>query len=160
MNIGGYGVREHVRLLAPLYGLIFAVWLLRWVLYSLDAPRGLVRALTVNGATALAVLIAVGLIHFQCIGGYFNVILASILLIVWEQFLIVSAIVFSVMTGKINIFTEPEYSFPGYDPHHVKHILGQLTFGVGAGMLYGAATSCLLLFLLRKLVPSRAKCEQ
>lgn len=160
MNIGGYGVREHIKLLAPLYGLIAAVWLLRLVLNELGAPRGLVRAISVNAATALAILVAVGLIHFQCVGGYFSVIFSSFLLVIWEEVLIISAVVFSVVTGLMNVYAEPEYSFPGNDPRHMKHILGQLTFGIGAGTLYGAATGCLLLFLLRRLVPSRGKCEQ
>jgi hypothetical protein len=160
MNIGGYGVREHIKLLAPSYGLIAAVWLLRWVGDELGAPQNAVRWVSVNGATALGILIAVGLIHFRRVGGYSNAILASFLLVVWEQFLIISAIVFAVVTGTMNVFVKPEYSFPGQDPHHLKHIVGQLTFGVGAGTLYGAATGCLLLFLLRRLVPLRGKDEQ
>jgi hypothetical protein len=159
MNIGGYGLREHFRLLAPLYGLVAAVWLLRLVLNELGAPRGLVRVVSVNAATALSILIAVGLIHFQGVGGYLNVILASFLLVVWEELLIISAVTFSVLTHTMNVYTRPEYSFPGEDPNHLKHILGQLTFGIGAGTLYGAATGCLLLFLLRRLVPSRAKSD-
>jgi hypothetical protein len=160
MNIGGYGVREHFRLLAPLYGFIAAVWLLRLVLNELGAPGTVVRVVSVNAATALAILIAVGLIHFRSCGGYLNVILASFLLVVWEEVLIVSAVAFAVLTGTMNVYAEPEYSFPGNDPHHLKHILGQLTFGVGAGTLYGAATGCLLLLLLRWLVPSKVKCEE
>jgi hypothetical protein len=154
MNIGGYGVREHIRLLAPAYGLIAAVWLLRWVLDALGSPHALVRAFTVSGATALAILIAVGLIHFRSVGGYSSVLLASFLLVVWEQTLIVAAILVSVLTGVVNVFTEPEFSI-GDDPNHVRHITGHLTFGIAAGMLFGAATGCLLLFLLRRLVPSR-----
>jgi hypothetical protein len=156
MNIGGYGVREHIKLLAPAWGLIAAVWLLRWVLDALGAPRMLVVALSVSGATALAILIAVGLIHFRSVGGYSSVLLASFLIVVWEQALIVAAILVSVASGVENIFTEPEFSI-GDDPNHVRHILGHLTFGIAAGMLFGGAAGCVLLFLLRRLVPSRER---
>ncbi|HMG36526.1 MAG TPA: hypothetical protein VKM94_21495 [Blastocatellia bacterium] len=159
MNIGGYGVREHMRLLAPMFGLIAAVWVLRWVLEALGAPHMLVKVVSVSGATTLAILISVGLLHFRCVGGYSSVALASFLLVVWEQLLIVAAILFSVATGILNVFSEPEYSFKGDDPHHIKHIVGHLTFGVGAGVLLGSATGCLLLWLLRKLVPSRTSCQ-
>ena len=85
MNIGGYGVREHIKLLAPAWGLIAAVWLLRWVLDALGAPRMLVVALSVSGATALAILIAVGLFLFRSFGGYSSVLLASFLIVVWAH---------------------------------------------------------------------------
>jgi hypothetical protein len=156
MNIGGYGVREHIKLLAPAYGLIAAVWLLRWVLDALGAPRVLVVGLSVSGATALAILIAVGLIHFRSVGGYSSVLLASFLIVVWEQTLIVAAILVSVLSGVENVFTEPEFSI-GNDPNHVRHIVGHLTFGIAAGMLFGGAAGCVLLFLLRRLVPSRER---
>jgi hypothetical protein len=156
MNIGGYGVREHIKLLSPAYGLIAAVWLLRWVLDALGAPRVLVVGLSVSGATALAILIAVGLIHFRSVGGYSSVLLASFLIVVWEQTLIVAAILVSVLSGVENVFTEPEFSI-GNDPNHVRHIVGHLTFGIAAGMLFGGAAGCVLLFLLRRLVPSRER---
>jgi hypothetical protein len=82
------------------------------------------------------------------------VVLAACLLVVFEQVLIVAAIVFSTLTGMQNVFTEPEFSMQN-DPHHLKHIVGHLTFGIGAGMLFGAATGCLMLWLLRMLVPKR-----
>jgi hypothetical protein len=106
----------------------------------------------VTGATSLAILIAVWLIHTRRFGSYPNVVVASLLLVVFEQALIVGAIAFSVVSKIDNVFTKPEFSRPD-DPSHVKHILGQLTFGVGAGILLGAATGCLMLWLLRMLVP-------
>ena len=154
MKICGHGLREHVRLLAPLFGLIAVVWALRWGLDAAGFSHGLVRALSVTGATSLAVLIAVWLIHTRAFGSYPNVVACSLLLVVWEQALIVIAIAVAVFTRSENVFTEPEFSMPN-DPSHVKHILGHLTFGIGAGMLFGAATGCLMLWLLRKLVPAR-----
>jgi len=157
MKICGRGLRDHIRLLAPLFGLITLVWALRWGLDAAGLPHGLVRALSVSGATSLAVLIAVWLIYTRGFGSYPNVVVASLLLVVWEQLIIVVAIVFSVLTKIENVFTEPEFSIPTEDPYHIKHIVGHLTFGIGAGMLFGAATGCLMLWLLRMLVPSRAR---
>jgi hypothetical protein len=152
MKICGHGLRDHIRLLAPLFGLIAVVWALRWALDAAGYSHGLVRILTVTGATSLAILIAVWLIHKRGFGSYPNVVVASLLLVVFEQVLIVIAIVISIIGKSENVFTEPEFSMPN-DPYHVKHILGHLTFGIGAGILFGAATGCLMLWLLRKLVP-------
>jgi hypothetical protein len=151
MRICGYRIRDHVRLLAPLFGFIAAVWLIRLVLGILGV--GFVRMFSVTGADALAILLAAVLIHTHRFGSYPNVVAASVLLVVWGQLLIVLAIVFAVLTGTNNIFTAPQYSFPRDDPHHLKHILGQLTYGVGAGILFGAAMGCFLLWILRMLVP-------
>jgi hypothetical protein len=156
MNMCGRGLRDHIRLLAPLFGFITVIWVLRWALDAAGAPHGLVRALSVTGATSLAILVAVWMIHTRGFGSYPNVVLASLLLVVFEQALIVIAIAISVASKTENIFTKAEFSMPD-DPNHVKHILGQLTFGIGAGMLLGAATGCLMLWLLRMLVPARVR---
>ena len=152
MNICGRGLRDHIRLLAPLFGFITVVWALRWALDASEVSPGLVRVFSVTGATSLAVLIAVWMIHTRGFGSYPNVVVSSLLLVVFEQVLIVAAIAFSVVSKIENVFTRPEFSRPD-DPHHVKHILGQLTFGIGAGILLGTATGCLMLWLLRMLVP-------
>jgi len=156
MNICGRGIRDHIRLLAPLFGFIGVVWLLRWTVAAAGGPRVLVHIVSVTGATSLAILIAVWRIHTRGFGSYPNVAVATLLLVVFGQLLITLSILFAVITGINNIFTHPDFSVPD-DPHHVRHILGQLTFGIGAGTLFGAATGCLMLWLLRKLVPrSRA----
>ena len=155
MNFCGRGLRDHIRLLMPLFGFITLVWALRWVLDVAGVPHGVVRVFSVTGATSLAILVAVWLIHSRGFGSYPNVVVASLLLVVFEQLLIVGAIAFSVVSKIQNVFTKPEYSMPD-DPYHVKHILGQLTFGIGAGMLLGTATGCLMLWLLRTMVPPRA----
>jgi hypothetical protein len=151
MRICGYRIRDHIRLLGPLFGFIAAVWLTRLILGVLDV--GFVRLFSVTGAYALAILLAAVLIHTRRFGSYPNVVAASVLLVVWGQLLIVLAIVFAVLTGTNNIFTAPQYSFPRVDPHHLKHISGQLTYGIGAGILFGAAMGCFLLWILRMLVP-------
>lgn len=156
MNICGRGLRDHIRLLTPLFGFIALVWALRWALDAAGAPHGLVRALSVTGATSLAILIAVWLIYTRGFGSYPNVLVAAFLLVIFGQMLIIMAVLFSVVSGIENVFTHPDFSPPD-DPNHVRHILGQLTFGIGAGTLLGAATGCLMLWLLRMLVPKRAR---
>lgn len=155
MNICGYGLRDHVRLLGPLFGLVALVWMLRWALEILGAPHRLVSLLSVTVVTSLSILVAVGLMHARRFGSYLNVVLVSFLLVSWEQILIIAAIVFAVVSGIENVYTAPEYSIVGDDPYHKWHILGHLTFGIGAGTLFGSAAGCLLLWLLRKLVPAR-----
>jgi hypothetical protein len=152
MKICGRGLRDHIRLLTPLFGLIAVVWVLRWSLHAARVPPDIVRIMSVTGATSLAILIAVWRIHTRGFGGYPNVVVATLLLVLFGQLLIILSVLFAVVTGVDNVFTLPEYSPPD-DPHHVRHILGQLTFGIGAGTLFGAATGCLMLWLLRRLVP-------
>lgn len=156
MKVCGRGLRDHVRLLTPLFGLITLVWALRLGLDAAGLAHGLVRIFSVTGATSLAILIAVWLIHTRGFGSYPNVVVASLLIVVFEQALIVGAIAFAVASKTENVFTKVEYSMPD-DPYHVRHMLGQLTFGVGAGMLLGTATGCLMLWLLRTLVPARVR---
>ena len=65
MKIGEHGLRDHLRLLAPMFGLIAAVWALRWIMALASTPPGLVRMMSVSVAGAVAVLVAVVIIHFK-----------------------------------------------------------------------------------------------
>jgi hypothetical protein len=157
MKIGGHGMQEHIRLLVPLFVFIAAVWLLRMILAAAESPMWLVTMISVTTATAVAILLAVVLIHHRNFGGYPNVVASSFLLNIWAQILIIGAIAFAVLTETENIYTLPQFSVPGHDPLHLNHMYGQLTFGIGTGTLAGAAGGCLLLWLLRRLVPYRSK---
>jgi hypothetical protein len=137
----------------PSFGLITAVFVLRLVLHAAGAPFGLVRACSVTVAGAVAVLVAVLLIHTRRFGSYPNVVVATLLLVGWEQLLISGAIAFYAFTGISNVYSVPEYSPPGrfVDPWH--HIAGHLIFMLAFGELLGAGMGCLLLWMLRRLVP-------
>jgi hypothetical protein len=153
MKVGGHRLREHIKLLLPLFGFITLVWALRILLDELASVHSLVRVLSVTGASSVAILFAVVLIYVRGFGSYPNVVIASLLLVGWGQGLIIAAIVFSVLTGTENIFTAPEFSIPHDDPHHVRHIIGHLTFGIGGGVLIGSAFGCLILWMLKKVLP-------
>jgi hypothetical protein len=150
MKIGDHELQEHLRLLAPLFGLIAAVWVLRMVLDFSGAPAMVIHYCSVTAAGAISILLAVLLIYFKNFGGYANVVASAILLEIWEQVLISSAIAFTVFSGSPTIYTAHEYS-GRMTP--VQHILSHLTFGVGFGSLFGAGMGCLLFWLLRMLVP-------
>ncbi|MCI0487342.1 MAG: hypothetical protein L0229_12175 [Blastocatellia bacterium] len=152
-----HGLRDHIRLLMPLFGFITAVWLLRFVLGAVGVSHWLLKAASVTVAASLAVLLSVLFIHVRRFGGYASVVMSSLLLVAWGQLLIVAAILFSVVTGLDNIYVAPEFSVPRDDNLHLRHILGHLTLGIGAGTLFGAGTGCLLLWLLRWLVPMEAR---
>lgn len=149
MNINGHGLREHLQLLAPLFGLIGAVWALRLVAAAAGASHGIARLFSVSVAVPICVLLAVLLMHTRRFGGYANVVTVTFLLVLWAQLLISAAIAFFAFTGKHNIYSEPEYSFGLLNPW--KHIAGHLTFGIGFGTLVGTAMGCLFLWMLRKL---------
>ena len=155
MRIGEHRLREHLRLLMPCMGLVSLVWLLRAIMDAAGSPPWIVRMTSVTLATSVALLLAVVLIHVRQFGGYPSVVTAAFLLNLWSELLICLAIVFSVVTGIVNIYTAPEYTPLALDPYHLKHLRGHLTFGVGLGTLVGSAVGSLLLFLLRMLAPMR-----
>jgi hypothetical protein len=150
MKICGHGLRNHLRLLAPLFGFIAAVWALRLVLGVASAPEIVLRWISVTLAGAFAIILAVLLIHSRRFGGYPNVVLAAFLLEAFAHLLISAAIAFYAVTGIPNIYTTPEYA---HQMTPTNHILAHLTLGIGSGTLFGSAMSCFLLFLLRKLLP-------
>jgi MFS family permease len=152
MKTGSHGLRDHIRLLTPLFGLIAAVWLLRLVLDKAGSPPTLVRMVSVTVASAASILLAVLVIHFKAFGSYASVALAAFLLELWSQLLICAAIAFSAITGTANIYTATRYSFHS---RPVAHIVGHLTGSLGSGTLLGAAMGCLLLWMLRRIVPER-----
>lgn len=157
MRVGGHRMREHLRLLWPLFAFLAVVWLLRMILHALGLPLGLSRFFSVTAAGAVAVLLAVVRIHSSGFGGYTNVVVASLLLNAWGQVLIVLAIIFSVLTGTVNVYTLPEFSVEGDDPMHLRHIAGHLTFMTGLGTLLGAGMGCLMLWMIRIIVPMRGE---
>ena len=153
MKIGDHSLGEHIRLLTPLFVFIAGVWVLRVLLHEMAVLHALVHVLSITVATAVAVLFAVILIHVRRFGSYPSVVVATVMVVAWAQLLIVLAIIFSVATGTENIFTLPEFSLPGDDPRHLRHILGHLSFGIGGGALIGSAFGCLILWMLRRVLP-------
>ncbi len=153
MRIVGYRLRDHVRLLMPLFILLTAVWFVRIILTAIGGPHWMLRIFSLTAASAVCVMVAVVLIHIRNFGSYTNIVVSSLLINVWSQLLIIVAIFFSVATGIQNVFTAPEFSIGSDDPMHLRHIYGHLTFGIGLGTLSGSAVGTLLLWLLRSLVP-------
>jgi hypothetical protein len=153
MRIGGHPLRQHLKLLAPLFALLAGVWVLRWIIGCLDAPGWLFHLVSLTVFAPVAVLLAVLMLHVRRFGGYASVVVCSLLLNAWTESLIVLAILIAAMTGVSNIYTAPMYSPPAIGPHHLRHIRGHLTYGIGISTLAGAAMGSLLLFLLRKLAP-------
>ncbi|HEY6293540.1 MAG TPA: hypothetical protein VI455_18455 [Terriglobia bacterium] len=154
MKIGGRGLREHLQLLAPLFGFIAAVWVLRMVVYALGASPMMLHIVSVTVAGRISILLAVVMIHRRRFGGYTNVVAAVFLLICWEEFLIIAAIIFSILTGINNVYGAPQFS-GGQSPW--VNVAGHLTIGLGSGALFGAAMGCVLLWMLRKVDPTADK---
>jgi len=153
MRIGGLTLREHIRLHMPLFIFIATVWLLRLMLDAANAPHFIAHSFSVTVAVTITIFLAVLLMEVRQKGSYVNVVVATILLTAWGQLLIIAAIIFAVITKTNNVFTIPEFSVPGDDPYHVRHIIGHLTYVLGLGIIFGAVMGCILLLLLRVLVP-------
>jgi len=66
----------------------------------------------VTAAQTIAIFLAVLLMEVRQKGSYINVVVASIMLTVWGQLLIVLAILFAVVTKINKFFTIPEFSVP------------------------------------------------
>src|SRR5262245_25172915 len=122
MKVSGRRIREHFRFLRPLFAFITVVWLVRLGLGVAGAPRWLPSVFSVTAAIPTAVFLAVLLIHARNFGSYPNVVVTSLLLNSWGQLLVIAAIVFSVITNTTNVFTWSEFSMPGDDPMHLRHI--------------------------------------
>lgn len=152
MKVGGHTFRDHLRVLAPLFGFIGAVWALRLVLSAAGTPPSVVRLCSVTVAVPVAVLLVVLMVHHDRFGGYANVALAALLLSCWAELLIVAALAFSVVTGIGTVYSAPEYS-GGFTL--LQNMIGHLTIGIGMHTLFGIGMGCLLLCLLRRIVPSR-----
>ncbi len=149
MQIGEHGLREHIRLLFPVFVLVAGVWSLRLIFWASGLPVSLVRLASVSVATAVSVLLSVILIHARRFGGYASVVVASLLINLWAQVLIILSILFGIFTRSENIYSVPEFRM---GRNQWIHIHGHLTFGLAIGTLVGAAVGCLLLWLLRTLV--------
>jgi hypothetical protein len=131
------------------------VWIVRILLGVVNALLWFSKLISVSAAAVIALLVAILWIHTRNFGSYPNVVIASFLINGWTHLLIILAILFAVVTNTDNIFTRPEFSIKEDDAYHVRHIVGHLTFGIGANTLFGAGMGCLLLWLLRSVVPCK-----
>ena len=147
MKVGGHGLRDHIRLLWPLFALIAAVWALRLVVYAAGAPPMVLHITSVTLVTAASTLLVGIMIHNRQFGSYANVVVAVFLLSCWEQLLISAAIAFTALTGLVNVYSASEFSF---GQSLWVHIAGHLIFGIGSGTLFGAVVGGLVFWMLRK----------
>jgi hypothetical protein len=157
MKIGGHSLREHIRLLIPMFVLIGAVWALRMILADANSPPQVVRIVSVTTATAFAIILAVLFFHTSNFGGYTNVIVASLLINIWAQLLIIGAILFAVFTHTNNIYTSHPFFPAEAEEATLQHVYTHLTFGIGMGTLGGAVVGFVTLWLLRALVPNKTE---
>jgi hypothetical protein len=150
MIVQGRSFRDHLRLLAPLFGFIAAVWVLRLLLGFEGVPKWVLHWVSITVSTAVAIFLAVLLIYARRFGSYANVVISVFLLVMWKELLISAAIAFATLTGTHNIYSAPEFSPLGTPLHH---ILGHLTFGIGFVALFGSVVGCALFFLVSRIMP-------
>ena len=109
MKIGGHPLRQHLRLLAPLFALLAGVWVLRWIIGCVDTPGWLMHVVSLTVFSPVAILLAVLMLHVRRFGGYASVAVCSLLLTVWTELLIVLAILFTALTGIPNPYMRDPY---------------------------------------------------
>ncbi|MFB3921111.1 MAG: hypothetical protein ACE145_05280 [Terriglobia bacterium] len=154
MRIGEHTLRDHLRLLAPLFGLITAVWSLRIVLDLAGAPLQMVRVFSVGLAGSLSVLGATFLFHFKRFGSYGSLVTSAFMLVGYGQLLVALAIAFAALTHTHNVFVATEFSF---GMTYTQHITSHLTFIFAFQSILAGIMACLLLLMLRWLVPITPK---
>jgi hypothetical protein len=155
MKIGGHSLKDHIRLLKPLFILIAAVWALRIILAEANSPVQIIRIVSVTTATAFSIILAVLFFHSRNFGGYTNIIVTSLLLNIWAELLIIATIFYAMITHTSNIYTAHPLFPAEAEDATMSHIYTHLTFGIGIGTLGGAAVGFLMLWLLRTLVPNK-----
>ena len=102
---------------------------------------------SVTLVTAASTLLVGIMIHNRQFGSYANIVVAVFFLSCWEQLLISAAIAFTALTGLVNVYSAPEFSF-GQSPW--VHIAGHLVFGIGSGTLFGTVVGGAVFWMLRK----------
>ncbi|HUV14303.1 MAG TPA: hypothetical protein VMY18_11725, partial [Acidobacteriota bacterium] len=152
MRFSGKTMKEHIQLLTPLFGIIAAVWALRFFLGQVGAPGWLIQPFSVTLIVPVSIILMTLLIRVKRFGGYPSVIVGAFFLVVWSQLLIVAAILLSVFGGVDNIFTAPQFS-PENDPNHMNHIIGHLTSGVASLTILSSLMGCVLFYMLRRTHP-------
>ena len=154
MKINGHTPGEYLRLLAPLFALMAAVWALRIVVYAAGAPAIALHIVSVTLAGRVSVLLAVIMIQHRRFGGYTSVIASVFLLVCWEQLIISAAILFTMATGILTVYSAPQFTFGASE---TANLASHLLIGLGSGTLLGAAMGCLLSWILRRLGSSTAR---
>jgi hypothetical protein len=152
MRAEHHGIGEYIRLLYLLFTFIAGVWILRMILYVAGAPVSITHLVSVTVASGVSSLLAVLLINYRRFGSYGSVVVASLFINIWAELLISVAILFTMFSGKTNVYSAPEYSGMR---SLAEHLRGNLTFGIVIGTLNSAAVGCLLLWLLRTMVPQK-----
>ena len=90
------------------------------------------------------------LVYFKRFGGYLSVITCAVLIEAWAQLLISLAIAFTILTDVPTVYTAPPFS-GRMTP--LQNMFSHVTFSLSFGSLFGAAMGCVLLWILRVLVP-------
>ena len=143
--------KQLVRLLCPLFVMIFAVWFLRLVLAAAGAPAWLIAPFSITAVIPVSTLLAVLLIHVKRAGGCGQAVLASVLLAAVGQLLVALAIAFTMATGVENVYSASEFT-PSHSTqlvHLCSHLFGVILFG-----LLGSIIACFFLWLVRLLMPN------
>ncbi|HSR54205.1 MAG TPA: hypothetical protein VLV83_25530 [Acidobacteriota bacterium] len=154
MKINGKTISQHLGLIAPYLGLLSVIWLLRLVAYAAGLPMQWVTAVSLSVAMVVCTVLAVVQIHLGEWGSYSNVVLLAFFLNVWTQLQISLTVLFSMVTGIDTVYNHPSFTIPPGGGEPWTHIYGQMTFVLGFGTLFASASGCLLLFLLRLLLPN------
>ncbi|HSR68435.1 MAG TPA: hypothetical protein VLU25_10870 [Acidobacteriota bacterium] len=154
MRINAKTFTQHVRLAGPYLGILTLVWLLRMLAYAAGLPLNWVEVISLSVAVEVCTVLAVVQIHVSEWGSYSNIVVVAFLLNAWSQLQIALAIIFTMVTGVGTVYTHPSYTIPPGGGEHWTHLYGQLTFVLGFGTIFALASGCLLLFLLRLLLPN------
>jgi len=151
MTIFGKRLSKYVSVSKPFLGLILIVGIARLALSLGGVPNSTAKWLSITVVMWIGVLYYSIRVHTSGFGSYKQLLPICVLQLCVAQVVIVPSIVLTILTGKDNIFSAPEFSF-GQDGKTWSHVAAHLLLGTTIGSLISWLAGCLILFATKKLV--------
>jgi hypothetical protein len=135
--------------------LILIVGLARLFLSLGGVPDSTTKWLSISVAALIGLVYYSIRVHTSGFGSYKQLLPLIFIQSVVAQAIVIAGIIIAIYTHKDNVFSAPEYS-GGSDGKTWFHVLAHLILGLIIGPLIGWLIGCVLLFIVKKVVPEGA----
>jgi len=154
MTIFGKPLSDYVSFCKAFLILIPLVGLVRLALSLSGTPNETARFLSMTVLAWVAIIYCSIRVHNTGFGSYKHLLVVSVLLNLSMQVVSIAAILLAALTGTMNIFSAPEFSF-GTSPwlHAAMHII----VGIPAGSLFLWLLGSLALAVTRKMTRAQGQ---
>jgi hypothetical protein len=151
MTIFGRPLSDYIAFCKPFLILVPLVGIVRLVLSLSGTPNATAMFFSMTALVWLAVVYYSIRIHTTAFGSYKQLLVICALLNLTTQVVSIAGILISIITGKANIFTAPEFTF-GVGSQWA-HVAAHVFIGSIAGSLVPWAVGSLILAITRKASP-------